>query len=356
MKSRLNQFIKAAILCLNTDHLIMILADGTRFEGKVLGDVPDLDRQPVLLVINPAQFLTAKNKLRHLYLTTWQQEILHQLKELPYVLRSVMFLPDLVGDRKGLERSFLVDFREQRYLYVSKEGVVLWTHLVEGENQAQQLQEIGLYLRRYQIAPDMNQVAENLVSYPLTDREWCLKAGERSTFNLQNNSFPLIQQIVEKQYESKFYTRLVSGLLCLMGGGLIAGLYFLWLGYQAFVDHNPWNLDHSIQSLEEGERKKLLQFKDYLAFQSKYPAFSLVDLAGLFHRFAGKIVATDIAWQEGKWTMAFVINPAFAAEFPQVSQWCTENLQASQLIESESTAHQYILRFKQRLDRGNREG
>lgn len=346
MKGRLNRFIKAATLCLNPDHLIMILADGRCFEGKELSDLPDLDQQPILLVINPTQFLTAHGGLQHLYLTTWQQEVLHQLRDLPYVLRSVLFLPDLIEERRGMEQSALVNSRDQQYLYISKESVVFWTHLKDDHNQAQQLQEIGLYLRRYQVESDMNEVNKNLVSHTLTDSELQIKAGQRATFNLQNNNFHFIQEMVEKQRKSRTYMVLVSGLLSLIGGGMIVGSCLLLLSVQAFVNHNPYNLSSPAESLEEVERKKLLQFKSFLLFQSRYPAFSFFGLQGLFRKFAGKIVATDMVWQEGKWTIAFVIDPACAAELPQINKWCEENLKASKLIESETTAHQYTLQFE----------
>lgn len=346
MRHLFNRFIKTGTLCLNADHLVMLLDDGTRYEGKNLNDMPDLDQQPILLVINPMQFLTANECLQHLYLTTWQQEILRELIDSSYVLRSVLFLPSLLTEVKKSEQSTLINLSTQQYLYIRKETVVLWTHLKNNQNQAQQLQEIGLYLRRYQVDFDIEQVIENLSQSTLLDPELQIKAGQKATLNIQNNDFPLIEKLVEKQRQNKRYIAAILGLLSLIGGSIIAGFCFLWLGVQAFISHNPWDLQHSVKSLTTEEREKLLHFKSFLAFQSRYPAFSLSALQSLFQKFAGKIVATDLVWQQGKWTIAFVINPAFAAEKPQIHQWCTQNLISSKLTESETTAHQYTLQFE----------
>lgn len=346
MRYLFNRFIKAATLCLNADHLIMFLADGTRFEGNSLSDVPDLTQQPILLVINPIQFLMANGRLQHLYLTAWQQEILQQLTQSSYVLRSALFLPDLMREGKGAESAVLVNFRAQQYLYISKESVVLWTHFKNDTNQKQQLQEIGHYLRRYQVEFKAAQGKGKLDSLILIDSELQIKVRQKATLNLQNNDFPLIAKIVEKQHMSKSYVATVLGLWSLIAGGIVIGFCFLWLSAQAFINHNPWDLKTLTKSLTTTEREKLLQFKNFLAFQSRYPAFSLSALQSLFKKFAGKIVATDLVWQQGKWTIAFVINPAFAAEIPQIHKWCTENLKSSKLVESETTAHQYTLQFE----------
>lgn len=346
MRHLLNRFINAVTLCLNADSLIMLLPDGTRCEGGDLADVLTLMQYPILLVINPVQFLQAHGRLEHLYLTAWQQEILHQLTESSYVLRSVLFLPDLMGEGKGVEHATFVNFNNQQHLFISKESVVLWTHFEDKTNQIQQLKEIGVYLRRYRVEFNIEQAKDNLLSSVLIDPDLQTKARRKVTHNLQSNHFPLINKIVEKQRQSNPYLTMILGLLSLVCGSVIAGFCFLWLSVQAFINHNPWDLKTPTETLTPGEREKLLQFKNFLSFQTKYPALSLSPLQSLFKKFAGKIVATDLVWQQGKWTIAFVVNPEFVAEMPQIYQWCTENLNSGKMIESETTAHQYTLQFE----------
>jgi hypothetical protein len=126
----------------------------------------------------------------------------------------------------------------------------------------------------------------------------------------------------------------------------MAGLFFLALGVQTFFNHNPWKLIQPIRVLSTQERSKYLQFKRFLAFYSKSALFSSQSLEMLFQQFSGKIVATDLVWESKKWTISFIVNPAFIAQIPDIKEWIGQHLKNSKLSESESNIHQYTLQFE----------
>lgn len=71
-------------------------------------------------------------------------------------------------------------------------------------------------------------------------------------------------------------------------------------------------------------------------------------LKHLFQQFAGKIVGTDLMWQEGKWTVSFILDPVFGVEAEKLRQWVAHHLYNSQLFESETTPHHYTLHFEEK--------
>jgi hypothetical protein len=285
----------------------------------------------------------AQGELRHLHLTSWQEEILHQLKNLPYVLRSLLFLPTLIEDQKGVEQ--LVNFKGQQYLYVRKKNVVFWMCLENKDCLTQQLNEIGLYLRRYTLEFDEGE--KSLISSSLTETDLQKKALNTPPFPLQSNNFLPLQELLEKQRKSQSYMLLFSGLVSLMAGGMIAGIFFLFLSIQTFVEYNPYTLNTPSKILKDGDYKKLLQFKNFLLFHTRSPRFSLLGVEELFQKFSGKIVATDMIWQEGKWTITFVLNPHYPLKPFHIANWCAQNLEKSNLTRSENTPLHYILQFEQ---------
>ena len=142
-----NQITRAAILYIDDAKFMLFLADGTQIDGQEIKDLPSLEKQPILLVINPFQFLQVHHHLQHLYLTTWQQDILRQLLAFPYVIRSIVFLPSLLEKKGDSKFARIVQFSNQKYLEVCQDGVMFWKQLQQ-EDHLQQLHEISLYLRR----------------------------------------------------------------------------------------------------------------------------------------------------------------------------------------------------------------
>jgi hypothetical protein len=145
-----NRLTKAAILYIDNAQLVLCLANGTQVEGQEIEDLLPLEKQPILVVINPTQFLQVHHRLRHLYLTTWQQKILHQLLTSSCVIRSIIFLPNLLEWKRESEKSKIFDFSGQKYLEVCYEDVVFWKQL-QSSDHLQQVREVSLYLRRYQV-------------------------------------------------------------------------------------------------------------------------------------------------------------------------------------------------------------
>ncbi len=149
-----------------------------------------------------------------------------------------------------------------------------------------------------------------------------------------------------KRQCSRRYVGIVAACMVLIGGSIMAGLFFLAVGVQILSNHNPWKLIQPIRVLSAEERSKFLQFKRFLDFYSKAIFFSSQSLQMLFHQFSGKIVATDLVWENKKWTISFIINPAFIAQIPDIKKWIDQHLKNSKLRESESNIHQYTLQFE----------
>lgn len=344
MRKWFNQFTKATILYLDYDQLSLFLADGRQIHGGELADLPSLTEQPLILAINPMQFLQVQQQLRHLYLTSWQQEILRQLVASPCVLGSLLFLPDLIQISKHPEPTRLIHVANQNYLEICQDGVLFWTQLKE-ENPSQYLHEAGLYLRRYQINYKSEVRQEPFVPVIISTADLLIAALQASSFSLQVGEFPLIERLMRKQHRARRYGLRVIGLMVLIGSSVIAALFFLWLSVQTVFDYNPWRLVNAVKRLPAIERTQLVQFKEFLKFQLRSAPFSADSLKNLFQQFPGKIVATDMVWQKGEWTIAFIVNPASIAHIPEMKEWITQNLKNSKLLESESAIHQYTLQF-----------
>ena len=344
MRKWFNQLTKAATLYLDYDQLSLFLADGRQIHGEELADLPSLKEQPLIVVINPMQFLQVQQQLRHLYLTSWQQDILRQLVASPCVLRSLLFLPHLIQVSKHPEPTRLIHVANQKYLEICQEGVLFWTQLKE-ENPSQYLHEAGLYLRRYQINYKSEARQEPFVPLIISTDDLLLAALQIPSFSLQLKEFPLIERLMRKQHQARRYGLMIVGLIVLIGSSVIASLLFLWLSIQTVLDHSPWRLVSPVKLLPAAERTQLIQFKEFLKFQSRSAPFSDDSLKKLFQQFSGKIVATDMVWQKGEWTIAFIVNPAFIAQIPEIKEWIAQNLKNSKLLESESAIHQYTLQF-----------
>lgn len=342
MRKGFNRFTNAAVLYLEGEHLSLHLANGEKIEGREIADLSSLEKQPVLLVINPLQFLQVHQQLHHLYLTRWQEEILLQLLTSSVVISAVLFLPHLIPSFKKPLR--LIYWDNQKYLEICQDGVVFWNQL-EGDHLSQQLHEASFYLRRHQL--DIKTLIDEESVVPVTISSFDLLTGalQKPTFRLQSEEFPLIEKLMHKQNQTRRYQAIIAGLVMVIGGSSSAGFFFLWLGVQTFLNHNPWKLVQTVKALPAAERDKLLKFKEFMKFQSRSPSFSAVCLKKLFQQFPGKIVATDMVWQKGEWTIAFIINPAFVAQIPEIKEWMTQNLKNSKLMESESAIHQYTLQF-----------
>lgn len=339
-----NQITKAAVLCIDNAQLMLFLADGTQIEGQEIKDLPSLERQPILLVINPFQFLQVHHHLQHLYLTTWQQDILRQLLASPYIIRSIVFLPSVL-EKKGESKSARIfEFSNQKYLEICHNDVVFWKQLQQ-EDHLQQLHEVSLYLRRYQV--DLKGIDEQQFLAPSCINHTDLKTAvvQKSTHSLHSDRFPLIEKLMIKQQHSRRYVAMVAGSLALSGGSIMAGLFFLILGVQTFFNHNPWKLIQPVRVLAAEERAQLLQFRSFLTFYPKSMLFSSQFLKMLFQQFPGKIVATDLVWENRRWTISFIVNPAFVSQIPDIKEWISHHLKNSKLNESESAIHQYILKF-----------
>ncbi|WP_032113816.1 hypothetical protein [Candidatus Paracaedibacter symbiosus] len=345
MRQWFNKLTHAAVMCLETDHWVMMLTDGARLEGKSLEMIPELVQKPLLLVINPIQFLQTHQCLQHIYLTTWQQQMVRGILDSPCIVRAVFFLPQLVGSgSSSLERISCVTFADTKYLHLRQDGLTFWNQS-KGQNHQQQLKDVALYLRRYGFEIDSGENKQELTQLVLEESDLREEVYHRHGVLLETPDFPLIERLAAKQRQSRRYIATVGSLLAGIATSVTVSLYFLWMAGTIVIDYNPWTSLNPSQSLMVEEREKLLQFKDFLTFQSRNKAFSAAAIQNLFHQFPGKIVATDMVWQQGEWTVAFVVSPYFLAEIPTIREWIENHLQDSKLRESESTPHQYILQF-----------
>lgn len=339
-----NRITNAAILYVGSNQLVLCLADGIEIESHTLEDLVSLKKQPILLVINPIQFLQVHHQLRHLYLTTWQHEILHQLLVSSCVIRSIIFLPNLLERKGESEFSRILDFSDQKYIEASHENLIFWKQL-QTNDYLQQMCEVSLFLRRYQVSFKEVEEPKSIVISQLNYIDLTTAVLHKPTHSLQSEGFPLVEKLMLKRQHSRRYMRIIIACLVLSGGSIMGGLFFLALGTQIFLNHNPWKLRQPVQVLPMAQRSKLLQFKKFLNFYPKSPLFSSQSLQMLFQQFPGKIVATDLIWEK-KWTMSFIVNPAFITQIPNIKEWIGQHLKNSHLSESESTIHQYTLQFE----------
>lgn len=340
-----NHFTKAAILYVDNAQLVLCLANGTQVEGQEIEDLLPLEKQPILLVINPLHFLQVHHRLKHLYLTTWQQKILHQLLVSSCVIRSLIFLPNLVKWKEEVEISRIIDFSEKKYIEVSHEGVVFWKQLQQNDS-LQQMREVSLYLRRYQVNFKVMEETQSGVVSQINYADLKASILCNPTYSLQSDGFPLVEKLILKRQYSRRYVGVIAACLAISSASIMAGLFFLVLGVQTFFNHNPWKLIQPIRVLSTQERSKFLQFKKFLTFYSKSALFSSQSLKMLFQQFPGKIVATDLVWESQKWTISFIVNPAFITQIPDIKEWIGRHLKNSKLSESESNIHQYTLQFE----------
>lgn len=339
-----NQITRAAVLYIEDAKLMLFLADGTQIDAQEVKDLPSFEKQPILLVINPFQFLQVHHHLQHLYLTTWQQDILRQLLASSYVIRSIVFLPRLLEKKRESKFARIFQVSNRKYLEVSQDDVMFWKQLQQ-EDHLQELHEVSLYLRRYHVDFKGIKKEQSLVTSCINHADLIITVMRKSSHSLHSDRFLLIEKLMLKQKNSRRYVVMTAGSLAFSGGCIMAGLFFLILSIQTFFNHNPWKLIQPVRMLAAEERAQLLQFKSFLTFYPRSILFSPQSLKTLFQKFSGKIVATDLVWENKRWDISFIVNPAFIAQIPDIKEWIGHHLKNSKLSESESAIHQYTLRF-----------